>query len=66
MLYANDLVLLAESKELLISKIEKWVKGMEDKELKVNVSKTKIMRCQIKTGQLENWGNTHGGCSRRG
>ena len=64
-LYADDLVLLSALKTLLMGKIEKWKKRLEDKGLKVNVSKTKIMRCQIKTGQVEESGNTHLWCARR-
>ena len=44
LLYADDLVLLAESKELLLEKIKKWKVGMEEKGLRVSVGKTKVMR----------------------
>jgi len=42
---------LAESKELLLEKIKKWKVGMEEKGLRVNVGKTKVMRCQEDAGQ---------------
>ena len=41
LLYADDLVLMAESKELLVEKIRRWKAGMEEKGLKVNMGKTK-------------------------
>ena len=31
LLYADDLVLIAETKELLLEKVRKWKKGMEKK-----------------------------------
>ena len=45
LLYADDLALLAESKAELLVKIERWKEGMERKGLRVNVGKTKIMKC---------------------
>ena len=47
LLYADDLVLIAESEELLGEKIENWRKGLEAGGLRVNFGKTKIMRCEI-------------------
>lgn len=46
LLYADDLVLMADTEELLIEMIKKWKTGMEDKGLKMNIGKTKVMRCQ--------------------
>src|SRR5215813_5494956 len=43
LLYADDLVLLAESMDELISKIQRWKKVLERKGMKVNVAKTKVM-----------------------
>ena len=43
---------MAESEELLLEKIKKWKVGMEEKELRVNVGKTKVMRCQEGAGQV--------------
>lgn len=45
--YADDLVLLAESGELLMEKIEMWKKGLESKWLRVNVGKSKVMKCHV-------------------
>src|SRR5260221_1447930 len=52
LLYADDLALIAESEEKLVEKIKCWKKGMEEKGLRVNMGKTKVMRCKIRFGQL--------------
>jgi len=43
LLYAYDLVLIAESMEELLEKLKRWKNGLERKGLKVNMGKTKIM-----------------------
>jgi Reverse transcriptase (RNA-dependent DNA polymerase) len=43
LLYADDLDLMAESEEELMEKFHVWKSGMEDKGLRVNMGKTKIM-----------------------
>ena len=43
MLYADDLVILAETFEGLITKMAVWKNGLESKGLKVNIGKTKVM-----------------------
>ena len=53
LLYADDLVLVAETEELLMEKLRKWKKGMELKGLRVDIGKTKVMRCQVRIGQAE-------------
>ena len=45
--YAEDLVLLAESREKLMEKIKIWKEGLESKGLKVNIGKTKVMKCHV-------------------
>ena len=40
LLYADDLVLVAETEELLMEKLRKWKSGMELKGLRVNIGKT--------------------------
>ena len=45
--YVNDLVLLAESREILMEKIEIWKEGLESKGLKVNIGKTKVMKHHV-------------------
>jgi len=43
LLYADDLILIAESKENLHDKIVKWKSGLEAKGLKMNTGKMKVM-----------------------
>ena len=50
LLYADDLVLVAETKELLLEKVRNWKRGMEKKDLRVNTGKTKVMWCRPKQG----------------
>ena len=56
LLYADDLVLMAETEELLVERINVWKAGMEEKGLRVNLGKTKVMRCRYRKGQVENSG----------
>ena len=44
LLYADDLVLIAESDKSM-DKLRVWKKSFEKKDLKVNVEKTKLMSC---------------------
>ena len=39
----STVVLVAETMEELVGKFEKWKKGLEDKGLRVNAVKTKVM-----------------------
>ena len=66
LLYADDLVLVAETEELLMEKLRKWKKGMELKSLRVNIGKTKVMRCQVRIGQAEDSGKYPCGMCRKG
>ena len=43
--YADDLVIMAETEEKLVAKLGLWKKKMEEKGLRVNLDKTKVMRC---------------------
>ena len=45
LLYAVDLVLLADSENDLKRKLQRWKNGLVAKELRVNVGKTKVMKC---------------------
>jgi hypothetical protein len=45
LLYADDLALLAESREQLLEKIRRWKAGLEERGLRVNVGKTEVMKC---------------------
>jgi hypothetical protein len=51
LLYAGDLVLMAELEELLVEKLRRWKVGME-KRRGVNMGKTKVMRCQDSASQV--------------
>ena len=66
LLYADDLALIAESEEKLLEKIKLWKKEMEEKGLRVNVGKTKVMKCQVGSGQVENSGKWPCGVCRKG
>ena len=44
-LYANDLVIIAESLEECVRRLLTWKEAMENKGLKVNAGKTKIKSC---------------------
>ena len=39
LLYADDLVLIAETKELLLEMVRNWKEGMKKKGLRVNTGK---------------------------
>ena len=43
LLYADDLVLTAESKEEVTDMFNRWKEGMEQRGLKINMEKTKSM-----------------------
>jgi hypothetical protein len=66
LLYADDLVLLAESEEELMEKFRHWKDGMEAKGLRVNMEKTKVMKCQIQYGMAEDLGKWPCGVCRKG
>ena len=53
LLYVDDLVLIADTKELSLEKVRKWKEGMEKKGLRVNAGKTKVMWCQLNEIQVE-------------
>jgi len=54
LLYADDLDLMAKTEELLVEKIKKWKKIMEDNVLRVNLGKTNVMKCEARFGPTEN------------
>src|SRR5271157_5206058 len=53
LLYADDLALLAESENELMEKVTHWKVALEAKGLKVNMGKTKVMRCRDGAGTVE-------------
>ena len=66
LLYADDLVLMAESEELLKDKIRVWKEGMEARGLKVNVAKTKVMKCHVNAVRKEKSGKYPCGMCNKG
>ena len=65
-LYADDLVLIAESQEDFIKEIHKWKNNFESKGLRVNVTKTKVMKCNQGLQVGENSGRWPCGICRKG
>ncbi len=57
---------MAESEQELIVKIKLWKTGMEEKGLRVNMGKTKVMVSRIRHGQAENSGKYPCGVCRKG
>ena len=55
LMYADNLFLMADSMEELMVKLEKWKESLETKGLRVNLSKTKVMRCSDMDRQTQ-WG----------
>ena len=66
LLYADDLVLMAETEEKLLRKLRQWKDGFEAKGLKVNVGKTKVMRNVDGTGSLKDAGKYPCSVCRKG
>ena len=66
LLYADDLVLIAETKELLLEKVRNWKKRMKKKGLRVNTGKTNVMWCRLSMGQAEDSGEHPCGVCRKG
>ena len=56
LLYADDLMISAESMEELLVKVQTWKTEMEKKGLRVNMGKTKIMECGINLDVLKKSG----------
>ena len=66
LLYADDLVLMAESEERLCDKIVKWKSGLKAKGLKMNAGKTKVMfSCSMKDRVEEKGKWPCGVCKKR-
>ena len=66
LLYADNLILMAESEESLRDKIVKWKSGLEAKGLKMNTGKTKVMfSCSMKD-KLEEKGKWPCGVCKKG
>ena len=66
MLYADDLVLMLDSIEGLEKKFSDWKKGMENKGLRVNVGKTKVMISSSSAGAVNKMGKYPCGVCHKG
>ena len=66
MLYADDLVLLAESRLELEERLTEWMARLKEKGLRVNIGKTKVMNYKVGVGQVENSGKYPCGICRSG
>ena len=66
LLYADDLALMAESRAELLVKIQRWKEGMERKGLRVNMGKTKVMKCQFSSVQAVDTGQWPCGVCHKG
>ncbi len=66
LLYADDLVLTAESEEEVIHMFNRWKEEMEQGELKINMEKTKLMVIGNKARDRIHSGRWPCGCCGRG
>ena len=66
LLYADDLVIWAETKFELLAKVDRWKQGLEAKGLRVNMDKTKVVQCSVDCGQKESTGKYPCSVCRRG
>ena len=66
LLYADDLVLMAETEEEVVEKFRAWKRGMEKRGLKVNMEKTKMMVLGRKPAVTPESGRYPCGCCGRG
>jgi hypothetical protein len=64
--YADDLILMAETEELLMEKFRVWKENMEAKGLRVNLGKTKVMICRAGGGVQEPCGRNPCGVCNKG
>src|SRR6267154_4091303 len=66
LLYADDLVLLAESRAELERRLMERIGRLKVKGLRVNIDKTKVMNGKVGVGQVENMGKFSCGICRKG
>ena len=58
-LYADDLAIIPESLEECVRRLLTWKEAMEEKGLRVNAGKTKIMICGTSLDLLQSSGKFH-------
>ena len=51
MLFANDIVLIDETKEGVNTKLEQWRDTLEAKGFRLSTSKTKYLHCRFNAGE---------------
>jgi hypothetical protein len=66
LLYADDLALIAETEVKLMEKVQLWKASMEEKGLRVNVAKTKVLKSQALKGQVKESGRWPCGVCKKG
>ena len=66
LLYADDLVLTAETKEEVIEMFKRWRSGMERRGLKINMNKTKYLVTGKEAKEKVQCGKWPCGCCGRG
>src|SRR5437867_5743407 len=66
LLYADDVVLLSESRIEFEKRLTEWMARLKEKGLRVNIGKTKAMNCKVGVGQVENSGKYPCGICRSG
>ena len=55
-LFADELILMADSKTSLLDKLSVWKEETEAKGIRVNISKTKVMKCEVRNVPIETSG----------
>jgi len=66
LLYADDLVLMADSQDNLMVKLKRWKESLEAKGLRVNMGKTKVMHCCDRDHQPQACGKYPCGICKKG
>ena len=66
LLYADDLVIIADSSEELMRKLALWKDNIESKGLRVNMTKTKILHCKYGSNKRQKVGKWPCGVCHKG
>src|SRR5580692_11344898 len=57
---------MAATKDQLVENIKRWKQGLEERGLRVNMGKTKVLKCRVRVGQKEDAGKWPCGVCRKG